>query len=274
MAALRCPVCSAAVDEVGGGIICPAGHRFDRARQGYLSLLGGAPRRHLSDTATMVAARRRILDAGVFNAVSGALAREIDPAARLIVDAGAGTGHYLAAALEAAPTAGGIGADLSKYCARALARAHPRALAVVADVWSPLPIASASTDTVLSVFAPRNAAETARILAPGGHWLIITPNPAHLAQVREPLGMLDIGSGKLARLHKDLAAAGLAVRRSRSVTACVALTAESLADLAGMGPAGFHRTGEQLAAAAARLAGPGETATATIDVTLSVAGRS
>ena len=30
---LICPLCSAALGEVDNGVACPAGHRFDRARQ-------------------------------------------------------------------------------------------------------------------------------------------------------------------------------------------------------------------------------------------------
>lgn len=221
----------------------------------------------------MVAARRRILDDGLFDPVAAAVADRIDPAAEVIVDAGTGTGHYLAAALEAAPAALGVGVDLSKYCARAAARAHRRALAVVADVWDGIPVASASTDAVLSIFAPRNVTETARVLAPGGHWLLVTPAPGHLAQVREELGMLTIGAGKLDRLHDDLAAGGFAVEQTAAITATAELDAGQLADLAGMGPAGFHRTPDQLAGAAHTLAPAGSQVPVTLDVTLTVACR-
>lgn len=219
----------------------------------------------------MVAARRRILAAGIFEAVTDGLAARVPAGAGVIVDAGAGTGHYLAAALDAAPDSDGIGIDLSKYCGRALARAHPRARAVVCDLWAGLPIASSSTDVVLSVFAPRNLAETARILAPGGRWLLITPNPGHLRQVREALGMLDIAPDKLERLHGELAGAGFAVTESVAVVDDVELTAAAAADLAGMGPAGFHRTEEQLAAAARTLTGGAGNIRASVDVTLTVA---
>ncbi len=221
----------------------------------------------------MVAARRRTLEAGVFVSVDEALAAALPPATRGIVDAGAGTGHYLAAALAAAPAAWGVGIDLSKYCARSLARAHPRALAVVADVWSGLPVAASSTDVVLSVFAPRNIAETARILIPGGRWLVVTPNPGHLAQVRAELGMLAIGPGKLERLHRQLTSGGFAVHSAVPVTAEVDLSAAQLADLAGMGPAGFHRTEAELTEAAAALAGGATGVLVTLDMTLTVATR-
>ena len=36
---LTCPICSAPLDIADNGVACPAGHRFDRARQGYLNLL-------------------------------------------------------------------------------------------------------------------------------------------------------------------------------------------------------------------------------------------
>ncbi|GAA3957601.1 methyltransferase domain-containing protein [Gordonia caeni] len=253
------------------GLLCTSGHRFDRARQGYVALLSGRTRGHRSDTAPMVAARRRIQDAGIFDPVTAAVSSRLDPAADVIVDAGAGTGHYLSAALDTAPAALGIGCDLSKYCARAAARAHPRALSVVADLWDTLPIASSAADAVLSIFAPRNLAETARILAPGGRWLLVTPAPDHLAQVRESLGMLGIGADKLERLHDELADGGFAVAETVPVTATAELAAGQLADLAGMGPAGFHRTPDELAAAAQALA-PGDVRVpVTVDVTLTVA---
>ena len=36
---LICPLCSAPLSAVDHGVACPANHRFDRARQGYLNLL-------------------------------------------------------------------------------------------------------------------------------------------------------------------------------------------------------------------------------------------
>jgi len=36
---LICPLCQAPLAELEGGVGCAAGHRFDRARQGYLNLL-------------------------------------------------------------------------------------------------------------------------------------------------------------------------------------------------------------------------------------------
>ena len=53
-----------------------------------------------------------------------------------MLDLGGGTGHHLAAVLDRAPDAVGVVLDSSAYAARRAARAHPRALAVVADSWA------------------------------------------------------------------------------------------------------------------------------------------
>ncbi|EVT86802.1 SAM-dependent methlyltransferase [Pseudomonas aeruginosa VRFPA09] len=60
---LICPLCSAALGEVDNGVACPAGHRFDRARQGYLNLLPVQHKKSLDpgDNAAMVEARRQFL---------------------------------------------------------------------------------------------------------------------------------------------------------------------------------------------------------------------
>lgn len=218
----------------------------------------------------MVAARRRVLAAGLLDPIAGAVVQALPERASLIVDAGAGTGDYLARTLQVRPEALGLGLDLSRYCARSIARCHPRAVGVVADLWEPLPVRGGVADAVLSIFAPRNAAETARILAPGGRWILVTPNPGHLAEVREPLGMLAIGEDKLGRLHRELTGAGLTVHAARPVAAPILLDAAAAADLAGMGPAGFHRTPAEIVGAAHALAGGGAVR-ATLDVTVTIA---
>jgi 23S rRNA (guanine745-N1)-methyltransferase len=62
---LRCPVCAEPLTEAADGatLRCPAGHSFDRARQGYTHLgVGRMP--HTGDAAPMVSARADFLAAG------------------------------------------------------------------------------------------------------------------------------------------------------------------------------------------------------------------
>lgn len=73
---LICPLCSAALGEVDNGVACPAGHRFDRARQGYLNLLPVQHKKSLDpgDNAAMVEARRQFLGAGHYAPLARRLA--------------------------------------------------------------------------------------------------------------------------------------------------------------------------------------------------------
>ncbi|GGK30812.1 ubiquinone biosynthesis protein [Pilimelia terevasa] len=269
---LRCPVCRgelAAGPAAGSAALgCPAGHRFDLARQGYANLTAGrAP--HTGDTAAMVAARADFLRAGHFGHLSAALAaaaaravgelRAAPGAPRapgggrvappLVVDAGAGTGHHLAAVLDAVPAARGLALDASKPALRRAARAHPRAAAALADTWGRLPLADGCAAVLLDVFAPRNGPEFRRVLAPGGTLLVVTPEPAHLAEVVAALDLLRVDPDKPARLVAGLP--GFAVGAGTVHTADLALTHAEVAALVAMGPSAWHT---DPAARAARLA--------------------
>ncbi|HLV16926.1 MAG TPA: SAM-dependent methyltransferase, partial [Pseudomonas sp.] len=58
---LICPLCRNPLDAVENGVACATGHRFDRARQGYLNLLPVQHKksRDPGDNQAMVEARRR-----------------------------------------------------------------------------------------------------------------------------------------------------------------------------------------------------------------------
>jgi 23S rRNA (guanine745-N1)-methyltransferase len=49
---------------------------------------------------------------------------------------------------------------------------------------------------MLSIFGPRNAAETGRILTPEGTLLIAAPGTGHLRELQRPLGMISIDRRK------------------------------------------------------------------------------
>ena len=127
----------------------------------------------------MVTARDRFLSRGHYQPLAAAvqsLAARHDPGLPgLVADLAGGTGYYLAGVLDALPHRHGACIDLSVPALRRAARAHRRAAALGADVWRPLPLAHRSTALVLSIFGPRNAAETGRVLTPDGMLLIATP---------------------------------------------------------------------------------------------------
>lgn len=212
---LRCPVCHQELTPGSGlrSARCPRGHSFDAARQGYLHLAGG-PVDHPGDSAAMVAARQSFLATGAYDFIADALARaaaERPGAGGLVVDAGAGTGYYLARVLDALPAAVGLAVDVAKPALRRAARAHPRAGAVLADAWRRLPIADHRAALLLNVFAPRNGAEFARVLAADGLLLVVTPTGAHLGDLADRLGtvegvrLLQVDPEKPARVAAALA---------------------------------------------------------------------
>ena len=158
---VRCPVCRNGLEVAERSLRCPQRHTFDVARQGYVSLLSGAKRTMNADSAAMVQARMAFLEAGHYAPLSRELARiTVSPQVRKdgeggsVLDAGAGTGHYLGVVLEALPGAVGLALDASPYALRRAARAHPRAGASSWDVWRPFPVRDDCVDIVLNVFAP------------------------------------------------------------------------------------------------------------------------
>ncbi|MHB1135302.1 MAG: putative RNA methyltransferase [Coriobacteriia bacterium] len=250
---LECPVCRALLEHTGGSLRCTVGHCFDIARQGYVNLLPGGAEPGTADTRAMVAARTAFFAAEHYRPLIGAVAATTTRAAEgvsgCIIDAGAGTGEYLAAALDAAPDRIGLALDISKFAARVAARVHPRAAAAVCDIWERVPVRDGVAAVVMSVFSPRNAPEIARALAPGGALVIATPTTHHLQELIEPLGMISVDPNKVERIERTLA--GLfALEETRRFEQQVTLTPADAIALVSMGPSARHTTPEEVQAQA------------------------
>ena len=254
---LVCPQCrtSFAVSNDYRSLRCRQGHAFDIARQGYVNLRGQSVPQH-ADTAAMVGARDRFLASGHYRPMADALLGLAgDPGDRRLLDVGTGTGYYLARLLDGLPGARGVGLDISVAAVRRAARAHLRLGAVVADAWQPIPLADASMDVVLNVFAPRNVAEFARVLAPTGVLLSVIPDPDHLVEVRSALGLLDIQADKQARI-RDAMGGAFTQLSEQSLSYRVRLQPSELVDLVAMGPNAFHLSDAELTGLAASVPAP------------------
>ncbi|MFD0398123.1 putative RNA methyltransferase [Kitasatospora sp. NPDC127121] len=263
---LACPHCAQALTRHERALRCPAGHSFDLAKQGYVSLLAGDAHTGTGDTAEMVAARADFLAAGHYRPIADALAEAAaaaDPEG-LVADLGAGTGHYLAHVLDALPGRVGAALDISKFALRRAAKAHPRIGAVVCDAWRPLPLRDASAGLMLNVFAPRNGPEIRRVLRPGATLLLVSPTARHLRELVGALGLLSVDEEKQRRIDEKLGPY-LTPAGQRQVEFTLRLGPDDVRTVVGMGPSAWHTDPDRLAAALAELPDPVEvTASVTV----------
>lgn len=249
---LACPVCGAHLERTDRVLRCAERHSFDIAKQGYVNLLRG-PAPANADTAEMVAARDRFLQGGSYRPIADAV-RDAAPTTGAIAEVGAGTGYYLASVLADRPASSPhVALDISAAACRRAARSG--LASAVADTWAGLPLRDGVLDAVLCVFAPRNPAEFARVLAPAGRVLVVTPDASHLAELRAEHDLLDVPADKLDRLDAAMASANLTVFGRTKVFYEVDLDPGAIADLIQMGPNAFHqRPGHPIAPGTVRIA--------------------
>jgi 23S rRNA (guanine745-N1)-methyltransferase len=273
VAFLACPVCGQDLSVDGGTLSCRDSHSFDVARQGYVNLLPGRARPHTADTVEMVEARAAFLASGRYSPVADAVAHaavaalggHASPAGHAgagpatprdaesatvegcVVDAGAGPGYYLARVLDALPDRAGLALDISAPAARRAARARERIGSVVCDTWKRLPVRSGAAALVLDVFSPRNADEFARVLAPGGALIVVTPAARHQAEIVGVLGLVSVDERKDDRLADSLGPL-FELETKTDVEFEMPLSHAEVATLVAMGPSSRHISPEDLAA--------------------------
>ena len=178
---LRCPVCGTAFSRRDNALCCENGHTFDPSKKGYVHFApNAAPSRY--DEA-LFASRRRILEAGFYDTVIGAIREAMPSNARVVLDAGCGDGTFTKA-LAGETT---VGLDLSKDAILLAARGGGPILWTVGDL-TRLPLASASVDVILNLFSPAHYAEFSRVLKPNGRLLKLVPQEGYLREIRALMG--------------------------------------------------------------------------------------
>ncbi|MDP3846608.1 MAG: methyltransferase domain-containing protein [Pseudomonas sp.] len=243
---LICPICSEPLSVVANGVVCPAKHSFDRARQGYLNLLPVQHKnsREPGDNAAMVEARRRFLDGGHYAPLAkrlAELAASYAPARWL--DIGCGEGYYTQRLADALPAADGYALDISREAVKQACKRSPQLTWLVASM-ARVPLADASCQLLASVFSPLDWQEAKRLLAPGGGLLRMGPTREHLYELRQQL--YDEVREYDDQKHLALVPNGMQLAHSETLSFKLKLeTAQARTDLLSMTPHGWRASVEK-----------------------------
>ena len=240
---LRCPVCGAAFSKTCASLVCKNGHTFDPSKKGYVHFApNAAPSRYGKE---LFEARRRVLEAGFYDAVIDAIHTAMPETPAVVLDAGCGDGTFTKR-LQGQTT---IGIDLSKDAIQLAARGGGPILWAVGDL-TRLPVADASVDVILNLFSPAHYAEFTRVLKPDGTLLKLVPGKRYLEEIRALMGE---------RLRKDAYSNDAVVSHLSGhfritdrvpVAYTLPLNAEQAKDLIRMTPLTFGTSPETLDASA------------------------
>ncbi len=191
---MACTVCGNALVRTGDDLACGKGHRVNVNRKGCVNVLSSQV--DSCYDADLFAARRRVFDAGCYNAVADAIDTLLPAGTHRILDAGCGDGWYLNALLTRHEDWCGAGVDISRD-AIFQATNHPcTALWCVGDLRR-LPFADGSFTAVLDVLTPANYDEFRRVLSPDGLLIKVYPGSGYLRELRAARGMAPYEEGQV-----------------------------------------------------------------------------
>ena len=177
-----CPVCGQPLQVTAGSLVCVNGHVRDFSHKGTLNFLNQQVATEY--TTPMLAARRRMLNAGLFTPFLAAMAAKLPKHQRLL-DVGCGEGTPTAYLAEAGQQTA-VGFDISSPAINLAGGLAAPVLFAVADL-AHLPFVNDAFDTVTDIFSPGNYREFRRVLRPDGQLLKIIPRAGYLREIREGL---------------------------------------------------------------------------------------
>ena len=182
-----CPNCRKPLLEEEKRWVCPEGHSFDKAREGYVNLLFRHGGTH-GDNREMVLARRKFLDSGHYLPLRLLLCGRVkEQSPKTLLDAGCGEGYYTEG-MSAALALGELwGVDISKealVCAGK--RLKGKAKLAVASIYD-LPFEDGCFEALTLTFSPYSGEEYRRVLKENGLLYMVIPGSRHLWELKEVL---------------------------------------------------------------------------------------
>ena len=182
---LICPVCSKPLIFSQNAARCENGHCFDIAREGYVNLLRGSKSGDkIGDDKYSARSRRDFLNKGYYAPLKDALVDIFRDKKGTLLDICCGEGYYTSA-LGQIEELDVFGFDIAREMIR-LAAKRGRGTYFVANM-ADIPVADATFDYAVHLFAPFKEAEFVRILKPGGSLFTVIPGKDHLFGLKQAL---------------------------------------------------------------------------------------
>lgn len=247
---LICPVCGEKLSLEKTRALCPRGHSFDRAREGYFNLLLKQSTHSHGDDKKMLLDRRLFLEKGYYSPLLEALQSlclELFPEKGALVDAGCGEGYYTQGVFsflrERGVSLSGFAFDVSRDAVKMTARRFGEEdISFVATSFH-IPLASESADGILSLFSPYTEKEFLRVLKPGGFLIRAFPRRDHLYELKRAVYENPLLNLRQAEIGEDFR-----VIREVQVEKMLSLTCrEDILALFGMTPYAHKTSPEDLA---------------------------
>lgn len=178
-----CPICKQEIEISNEGkMSCLSNHTFDVAKQGYVYMLNRPVQsmygKELFDS------RHTVIQAGIYDRLQAAIAREINLEQPVILDTGCGEGSHLHRICQQLDRPVGVGIDISKEGIIAAAKYNPEELWCVGDLANS-PFNEQSFDAILNILSPANYDEFKRLLKQGGKVIKVVPQENYLKELRK-----------------------------------------------------------------------------------------
>lgn len=178
MSILICPKCGEKLLPDGNTMHCKNTHCYDISKEGYVNLLLTTKSGdRIGDSRDSAHARRELLSKGYYKCLQNTITEVMQGT---VLDICCGEGYYDQYNGEL------YGFDISKEMVRLAAKSHPGNHYFVANL-AAIPIADASIDTAIHLFAPFNEREFTRVLRNGATLYSVIPGAEHLYEMKQIL---------------------------------------------------------------------------------------
>lgn len=173
---LICPKCKSTLSQNGRVLQCESNHSYDISKEGYVNLLLSTKNGdNRGDSKESARARHTLLQKGYYGCLRDAI---MERCHGTVLDICCGEGYY-------DEYDGRLyGFDISKEMVRLASKSKKNHQYFVANL-SNIPIADASIDTAIHLFAPFNEKEFARVIKDDGVLYSVIPGENHLYEMKE-----------------------------------------------------------------------------------------